>query len=77
MPSFDPDIAFALGLVLAVLSVPPMIGAFVEGRAPRVASVVVLVAGGLIVASLSLHPGGYRVDEIPDAFFTGLARLVN
>ena len=74
---FDPDIAFVIGLILAVLSVPPMVGAFVEGRAPRAVSVVVLVAGGLIVSSLALKPGGYTIDETPDVFVTVIARLLN
>lgn len=75
--SFDTDTAFVIGLILAVLSFPPMVGAFVEGRAPRVASVAVLASGALIVSALLLKPGGYTIDETPDVFVTVIARLLN
>ena len=37
-----------VGITLGVLSIPAMLNAYSDGRAPRFASIVVLIAGVLI-----------------------------
>lgn len=39
------DIALVTGLVMVVLSIPAIFSAFSEGRAPRVAAVLLVVGG--------------------------------
>jgi hypothetical protein len=73
----DPDLSLVIGLVLAVLTVPSLMSAYIDGRAPRAGAVFVLIAGGLIVYALSTRPGGYALSEIPDAFFRVIGRYVN
>lgn len=73
----DPDLSLVIGLVLAVLTVPSLMSAYVEGRVPRAGAVFALIAGGLIVYALSTRPGGYALAEIPDAFFRVIGRYAN
>lgn len=73
----DPDLALIIGLVLAVFSVPAILSAFSEGRAPRVAAFTVIVAGLLIIWAISSRPGGYSVMEIPDVFVRVVARFIS
>jgi hypothetical protein len=73
----DPDLSLVVGLFLAVLTIPSLISAYIEGRPPRAGSVFVLIAGGLIVYALSQQPGGYTIAEIPDVIFRVIGRYVN
>lgn len=73
----DPDLFLVIGLFLAVLTIPSLLSAFSESRAPRAASIVVLVAGVLIVVALTNKPGGYTIGEIPDVIFRVIGRYVN
>jgi hypothetical protein len=73
----DPDLFLVIGLVLAVLTIPSLLSAYSESRAPRAASVVVLVAGVLIVIALTNKAGGYTIAEIPDVIFRVIGRYLN
>ncbi|MBQ0805797.1 MULTISPECIES: hypothetical protein [unclassified Sulfitobacter] len=70
----DSDLALVLGLALAALSVPSIVSAFSDSRAPRASVLTVLIAGGLIVYAIRSHPGGYALEDIPDAILHVIAR---
>jgi hypothetical protein len=72
----DTDLMLVVGIVLGVLSVPALISAFSEGRPPRAASIIVLVAGTLVVLALSQRPSGYTFDEVIGAFRNVFARFL-
>ena len=72
----DPDLALILGLVLGILSIPSIIAAFSEGHAPRVAALVIVAAGALVVYAIQSRPGGYSIMEIPDVFVRVVARFI-
>ena len=72
----DPDLLLVIGIVIAVLTVPSLLSALSDGRPPRTGIIMVLVAGALLVTALSSRPSGYRIDEVPDAFFRVFARYV-
>lgn len=61
------DYALVIGIAVAVLSVPSILGAAVDGRAPRAAVFMVVIAGGLIAYASTQRPGGYGVDDVPGA----------
>ena len=62
------DTYLVVGLVLFALTIPTMLSAFTEGRAPKVAMGLVILAGVLIVLAVGQKPGGYTWDEVPTAF---------
>ena len=72
----DPDLIFIIGLVLGVLSIPSMLSAYSEGRSPRGAAIVILIAGGLITLGISQKPGGYSVNDVPDVFASVVSRYI-
>ena len=72
----DPDLLLVIGGILGVLSIPSIVSAFSEGRSPRVASVVVLAAGFLIVYALMNKPGGYTLNEVPQVFMSVIGRYI-
>lgn len=72
----DPDLFLVIGLILAILAVPPIVGALSEGRAPRAASILVLVAGGLITLAVMSKPGGYSIEEVPGVVMTVVGRYI-
>ena len=73
----DPDLFLVIGIVIAVLTIPSLVSAFIEGRTPRAGAVLILIAGTLIVLALNGHPGGYALREIPDAFYRVASRFTN
>ena len=72
----EPDIAFVIGIVLAVLCVPSILSAVSDGRSPRVSAIAVLIAGGLIVYAVQSHPGGYNFADVPHVFTRVVAQIM-
>jgi hypothetical protein len=72
----DADTALVIGLVIAVFAIPAMVSAYSEGRAPRVAAFAVLVAGGLVIWAVTTKPGGYALNDIPDAIIGVVGRVL-
>ena len=65
--TLDWDLVFVIGLISGVLSVPALLSAYSEGRAPRVAILLAVISAGLIaVAVLQRPPGTYSIGQIPD-----------
>ncbi|THD83587.1 hypothetical protein E7811_09915 [Aliigemmobacter aestuarii] len=71
------DVYLVVGIVLGVLALPSMMSAFSEGRAPRIAAIMVMIAGTLIVLALSQKPGGYALGDIPRAFYRVIGQIMN
>lgn len=71
----DPDLFFALGLVLLALTVPAIYSALTEGRAPRLAALVLMIGGGLVAMAVEQKPGGYRFNEVPEVLVGVASRL--
>ncbi|WP_319825088.1 hypothetical protein [Thalassovita sp.] len=61
----DPDTIFVVGLFLGIMSVPSMVSAWSEGNVPRVAAVVAILGGAMMVWAHSQQVGGYKFEEIP------------
>ncbi len=74
--SMDPDIFLTLGLIIGALSIPSILSAMSDRRAPRASALTILIAGGLIIGAVMLKPGGYRIEQIPDVFFSSIARFI-
>jgi len=70
------DLYLVIGLIVVVLALPSVIGALVEGRAPRAAAILVLIGGGLIALAVSGKPGGYTLEDIPNAFVRVAASIL-
>ncbi len=70
----DSDLALVLGIALAALSIPSVLSAFSDSRAPRASALTILIAGGLIVYAVRTHPDGYALEDVPDAILHVVAR---
>lgn len=73
----DPDLALIIGLILGVFSIPSVMSAFSEGRAPRVGAFTMIAACALVLWALSKKPGGYAIVDIPDVFVRVVAKFIN
>ena len=65
-----------IGVVLGVFSVPAILSAFADGRAPRVAAFIILAGGSLMLWALTQEPGGYTLLDIPNAFVRVVAHFI-
>lgn len=72
----DADLFYVIGLVIAAFSIPPIIGALSDGRAPRAAAIMVLIGGGLIALAVNDRPGVYTLKNTPDVFVRVVARVI-
>lgn len=61
----DVDLLLTVGIILFVLSIPSLLSAWVEGRVPRLGSIMSIVALGMVVSALVTKPGGYAFNEVP------------
>lgn len=73
----DADLYFVIGLIILAFTIPPILGALLEGRAPRAAAILVLIGGGLLALAITNSPGGYTISEIPDVFVRVVGRYIN
>ena len=71
----DPDTFLVLGIVIAGFSIPSVLSSLSDGRAPRTSAVMFLISGGCILYAIQTHPGGYTLQEIPDAFVRVIAQI--
>ncbi len=71
----DSDLALIVGIVIGGFTIPSIVSSISDSRAPRVAMIMVLVAGALILYALVTKPGGYTVREMPDVFFGVISRF--
>ena len=72
----EPDLALVLGLVIAAFSVPAILSALADSRAPRASALTVLIGGGLILYAVQQTQNPYTLSEIPDIFVRVVARYL-
>lgn len=72
----DTDLALVIGLIVAAFSIPSILSAISDRRAPRASAITVLIAGGLIVLAIQGKPGGYQLQQLPDVFLNVIARYM-
>ncbi len=72
----DNDLLLVIGLVLGGFSIPSIVSALSDGRAPRVATIVVVLSGIMVVYAISNKPGGYEINDIPQIFVDVVARYI-
>jgi len=73
----DTDLVLVIGIVVLILSVPSLLSAFAEARAPRAGAVLVLIGGVLVAVALTKHSGGYTFSELPSVFMRVIGRYTN
>lgn len=73
----DSDLILILGLIVAGMSIPAIISAFSASRPPRAAAIAAVIGGAMVVTALSLHPGGYRMQDLPDVAVRVADRYLN
>jgi len=72
----DTDLVLTTGIVLLILTIPSLLSAWVEGRVPRVGTILVLGALGMIIVAVANRPGGYGFGEIPGIMLGVFSRLI-
>lgn len=70
------DLTLTIGALILVFAIPAVVSAFSDGRAPRVAAIMVLIGGGMVAWAVTQKPGGYGLTEIPDVFIRVFAQVL-
>lgn len=69
----DTDLIFVVGVVIAVLSIPAIVSAFMDGRPPRAPALIILIGAVMIGYAVRERPMTYSLDTVPDAFLRVIA----
>lgn len=72
----DPDLALVIGVIIAAFSVPSILSAVSDGRAPRASALTILIAGGLILYAIQTAAGGYQLADVPHVFTRVVAKYM-
>lgn len=72
----DNDVFFVVGCIVTVFSIPAIISAFSDGRAPRAPAFVVLIGGLMIGYAMNQRPGAYSFETLPDVFVRVIGGLL-
>jgi sensor histidine kinase regulating citrate/malate metabolism len=72
----DADLALTVGMVLIGFSITSLLSALSDLRSPRASAVIITLALALIVTALYTKPGGYRLGDIPNAFYGVIGRVL-
>lgn len=70
------DLYLVIGIILVGFSLPSIIGALMDRRAPRVGAIVFVIGGGLIAMAITQAPGVYDLEEVPEAFIRVVAYFI-
>ena len=70
------DLLLVLGIIIAGFSIPSILGAVADRRSPRVAAIMIMIGGSLIILAYTQRPGGYSLEEIPEAFVRVVAHYL-
>ncbi|MDJ0630561.1 MAG: hypothetical protein QNJ44_20050 [Rhodobacter sp.] len=71
------DLLLVIGLIIAAFAIPSIMGAIADRRSPRTAAIAVMIGGGLIILAYTQRPGGYTLEEIPEAFVRVVAHFIS
>lgn len=72
----DPDLSLVLGIIIGGFSIPSILSAISDSRAPRASMLTILIAGGLILYGVQNKPGGVELAQIPDLFVKVIAQYM-
>ncbi len=72
----DTDLVLTLGVLLLVLTIPSLLAAWTEGRAPRIGAIMIIVAFVMMVAAVMTKPGGYAFNEVPGVMLSVVSRYI-
>jgi hypothetical protein len=73
----DTDLFVVMGLVLALLAIPSIIGAKAEARIPYFGLGCFVVGAAMLAAGVLLGPNGYSLARLPYSFIEILGRILN
>lgn len=77
LPQVDSDLLLVIGLLVGAFTIPSIIAAIADSRAPRAAAVGLVLAGALVLVAIVTKPGGYSAAQIPNVFALVFARVLN
>lgn len=73
----DPDLAMAIGLVLAIIAFPALIHNILhDGQPSKVVGFLCLTAVTVMVIATLNKPGGYDVMDLPRVLMDAFRRIV-
>lgn len=70
------DLFLVIGVVVLALSIPSVLGALIDHRAPRIPAIMILIGGGLVALAVTQQPGGYTLEDVPNAFVRVIGQFI-
>ena len=70
------DLFLLLGLALALLAVPGLLGGLVDRRVARLPLLMGFVGCLMVAVALQMYGGSFRFSQLPDVVFRAIGRLI-
>ncbi|EBA10353.1 hypothetical protein [Sagittula stellata] len=74
--TLDPKTALVMGMLLVVLSLPALISAWTDRRAPVVGTILLFGGCALGTWAWRAQEGGFRLDQIPDIVYGVIGQVI-
>lgn len=75
--TIDTDLCVVVGLIMALMAAPAIIGAIFEDRIPYIGLSGLIIGSTLLGAGILFSPNGYSLARLPHSFVEILARIFN
>ncbi|WP_296422730.1 hypothetical protein [Yoonia sp.] len=73
----DIDLIFVLGLIAGAFSIPALVSAFADRRAPKMSVLIMLISAGMIGYAVQQRPEPYELDKLDEVFVSVVGRYLN
>ncbi|MBE0412350.1 hypothetical protein [Yoonia sp.] len=73
----DIDLIFVVGSVIGAFSIPALVSAFADRRAPRAAAVAIVISAAMVAYAMQMRLEPYVLENLDDVFISVIARYIN
>ena len=72
----DLDLIFVIGCIVTAFSIPAIVSAFSDNRAPRYPALIIIIGVVMIGFAINERPGAFTFDTVPEVFAKVIGRYL-
>lgn len=72
----DLDLIFVIGCIVTAFSIPAIVSAFSDNRAPRYPALIIIIGVVMIGFAINERPGAFTFETLPEVFAKVIGRYL-
>ena len=72
----DLELIFVIGCIVTAFSIPAIVSAFSDNRAPRYPALIIIIGVVMIGFAINERPGAFTFDTVPEVFAKVIGRYL-